>query len=101
MKPISEEEAAMHASVDGMESVAWRRSMACSSLPFSTDWQHGGPIIESEIAELEWDRYVGDWRAIHRSHAPERPSSAHGSTALIAAMRAFVVSKLGPEIELP
>lgn len=63
-----------------------------------TCWTDGGPIIEREIVDLERDDIVEDWRAVHRSHMTENPASAHGETPLIAAMRAYVASKFGPEV---
>lgn len=69
----------------------------------SVYWNHGGPIIEREGIGIE---KIGDseWSAVHGAvFADEVSVDRHGSgpTALIAAMRAFVSSKLGPEIELP
>lgn len=59
----------------------------------STNWYDGGPIIERELIELRWYRGIGQlmWKA----------NSATGPTPLIAAMRAYVASKLGDEVELP
>lgn len=61
----------------------------------STDWSQGGPIIEREKIFVE--PYGTHWAA--RLHY-ESPSS-HGLTPLIAAMRCYVASKLGDEIEIP
>jgi hypothetical protein len=56
----------------------------------STDWALGGAIIEREGIAL-----IPNWTA-------ERPGfSADGGTPLVAAMRCYVASKLGEEIELP
>jgi hypothetical protein len=56
----------------------------------STDWTQGGPIIEREGIAL-----IPGWTA-------ERPGfSADGNTPLIAAMRCYVASKLGDEVEIP
>jgi hypothetical protein len=60
----------------------------------STDWAHGGPIIEREKMTLEWTGE--DWMAYIR-HDEEY----FGPTPLIAAMRCYVASKLGDEIEVP
>lgn len=69
----------------------------------STYWAMGGPIIEKEGIGIE--RFgAGEWSAVHGAvFADEVSVGRHGSgpTALIAAMRALVSSKLGPEIELP
>lgn len=62
--------------------------------PYSTNWAHGGPIIEREKITLEW---TGEnWCAYIRHDEEE-----FGIKPLIAAMRCYVASKLGDEIELP
>ena len=64
---------------------------------YSTDWAQGGPIIEREKIAV-WHR--GDewpWRA-------QQSDTSHlkgGPTPLIAAMRCYVASKLGDEVEIP
>lgn len=65
----------------------------------STDWETGGPIIERERISVvrgelgEWHGYTGQ---------PQRDAGdGEGPTALIAAMRAFVATSVGEEIELP
>jgi hypothetical protein len=60
----------------------------------STDWTQGGPIIERERIRLD---PRGVWVAGHDSSNDEYL----GTTPLIAAMRCYVASKLGDEIELP
>jgi hypothetical protein len=65
----------------------------------SSEWEHGGPIIEREritIAAPTRPEHA-DWMA----RMGERPFDWHGPTPLIAAMRAYVASKLGDEVELP
>lgn len=63
----------------------------------STNWAQGGPIIEREKIELQsWPE--GTWLA--RSVAPPTLWN-RGPTPLIAAMRCYVASKLGDEIEIP
>ena len=67
----------------------------------STNWSQGGPIIEREALTVKmrhpnprlWVSYNG-W-----NHDPG--FSASGPTALIAAMRCYVASKLGDEVEAP
>ena len=59
----------------------------------STDWAQGGPIIEREKMTLEWTGE--DWMAYIR-HDEEY----FGPTPLIAAMRCYVASKLGDEVEV-
>ena len=61
----------------------------------SIDWAQGGPIIERERIDIlfqEKDR----WLAVGFGM-----NEAQGQTPLIAAMRCFVASKLGEEIEIP
>jgi len=65
---------------------------------YSTDWSQGGPIIERELIKI--DPRKGAWEAtIWNECATLNPS--YGPTPLIAAMRCYVASKLGDEIEIP
>jgi hypothetical protein len=59
----------------------------------STDWAQGGPIIEREGLAVWKDN--GYWEAEAASNW------AKGDTALIAAMRCYVASKMGDDVELP
>lgn len=62
----------------------------------STNWSQGGPIIEREVIGLEAPNCERGWVAqIGMNYEQE------GSTPLIAAMRCFVASKLGDEVEVP
>lgn len=62
---------------------------------YSSDWAHGGPIIDENaigfhpISDAEWmaEEYI-------------TCRTGRGPTPLIAAMRAYVVSKFGEEIEV-
>ena len=62
------------------------------------DWAQGGPIIEREWIDLHC---VNDslWEA--ECPAPGGLAMQNGPTPLIAAMRCYVASKLGDEIDLP
>ena len=71
----------------------------------STDWAQGGPIIEQEKMTISYDEdgqtysaYVSLFRQRGMSN---RTRWRSGPTPLIAAMRCFVASKLGEEVELP
>lgn len=100
------------AQADGLR-IEWRRTNIAPGLhpmvadgsgifrgpfPYSTCWRFGGPIIERERiwlaapqgSRIEWSGSVAE------SHEDMR-----GKTPLIAAMRAFVASKLGDEVEVP
>ena len=59
---------------------------------YSTDWAKGGPIIERERIALAFGKHdTGVWWA----------GKFVGPTPLIAAMRCYVASKLGDEVEIP
>jgi len=68
-----------------------------ATIEYSTDWAQGGPIIEQENMDLQRLAYDRGWRAIDY----DQTVKAHGPTALIAAMRCYVASRLGEEIDLP
>lgn len=71
-------------------------------LQYSTDWAQGGPIIEREGITVS--KEDGAWSAYFRENLFEDDGSEHwqtGPTPLIAAMRVFVASKLGDEVEIP
>ena len=61
----------------------------------STQWHYGGPIIEREGIDLQCQNQ-GLWCADLGLDA-----SIYGPTPLIAAMRCYVASRLGDEVELP
>ena len=74
----------------------------------STDWAQGGPIIEREGIELlcntsalqaaAYKNANPDWFACLKF---KRADHWHGPTPLIAAMRCYVASKLGDEVDVP
>lgn len=76
---------------------------------YSTEWEFGGPIIERERIELiyfgedgmmdsPWESKMGS--DIH--YIDQGPGQAMGGpTPLIAAMRCYVASKLGDEVDVP
>lgn len=61
----------------------------------SVRWAQGGPIIEHN--EISIKRVVGGWMAT--SNRDMRQFIA--STPLLAAMRCYVTSKLGDEVDVP
>jgi hypothetical protein len=71
----------------------------------STDWSQGGPIIEREgisICNLEANSSgVEGWTASMGELWSPQDDGLVSATPLIAAMRAFVASKLGDEVEIP
>ena len=69
----------------------------------SADWAQGGPIIERERIAIAYEpsQIYDDscrWKAlwIMGDHGHD-----YGPTPLIAAMRCYVTSKLGDEVEVP
>ena len=60
----------------------------------ATDWAQGGPIIEREGITLTHQQT--QWVA-----QTDDDVFAYGPTPLIAAMRCYVVSKLGDNIDIP
>ena len=69
---------------------------------WSIDWQEGGAIIERERISITPD--VGCWNAHYHDNLFEEDGSdcfQIGTTPLIAAMRCYVASKLGDEVEVP
>lgn len=73
--------------------------------PWSTDWNYGGPIIErehitiaavpaGEMAPLEW------MATLNYIEAGCERTRMFDASPLVAAMRAYVASKFGEEIEL-
>ena len=68
------------------------------------DWEWFGPIIEKEKISLEHLYGAGDagedvWVAT-RMEGPSF-SEEQGPTALVAAMRCYVASQLGDEVDVP
>ena len=63
----------------------------------SVAWQQGGPIIEREKMTVE--SLDTGWLATRIEHPAF--SEEQGPTPLIAAMRCYVASKLGDEVEVP
>ena len=75
----------------------------------STDWSQGGPIIERELISV-WlamddifkkDTWAASYSYMDGDLVCEPEQEYWGATPLIAAMRCFVASKLGDEVEIP
>ena len=78
--------------------VEWMLMHEAGDMNYSTDWSQGGPIIERERMTIEG--HNKDWRAI-KYHDDLPWTKIEGPTPLIAAMRCYVVSKLGEEVDVP
>ena len=73
---------------------------------YSTDWAVGGPLIERELIGIERCIHACEyhgWRALkdHPFDASIPEETTWGETPLVAAMRCYVASKLGDEVEIP
>jgi hypothetical protein len=70
----------------------------------STDWAKGGEIIEQERICLE-DAAGMYWTAslVHedKEYGGVERAEEQGATPLVAAMRCYVASKLGNEVQIP
>ena len=65
-------------------------------LDYVGDWSQGGPIIERE--GISW--HCGNKSSWH-AYMYGSAENFNGPTPLIAAMRCYVTSKLGNEVEVP
>ena len=68
----------------------------------STDWEQGGVIIENERISIS--PRDGYWEALYHDNLFQEDGSDYfqmGTTPLVAAMRCYVASKLGDEVQLP
>jgi hypothetical protein len=76
-------------------------------LAYSTDWAQGGPIIERERLSFCYNGFNGDATPPEKAYigfiwnGHQHEDLAFGETPLIAAMRCYVASKLGDEVEIP
>jgi len=69
----------------------------------STDWAQGGPIIEREgmgVWMYQWNEQ-GEPEVGWYAEDKDGDHVQKGTTPLIAAMRCYVASKLGDEVDLP
>ena len=72
----------------------------CAFSP-STNWSQGGPIIDREIRNglHFWQEGSGQFAATYNYGGDD--FYTYGPTPLAAAMRCYVASKLGDEVEVP
>jgi hypothetical protein len=102
------------AKCEGLLAFGWEDDMGLLKITFSTGeteyfiptmkWEQGGPIIEREGTNLIcWSFHSMPWKATIEggTDAGVDLYVEHGPTPLIAAMRCYVASKLGDEIDIP
>lgn len=68
--------------------------LSTEDVRYSTNWTQAGPIIEREEIDLmKFNRAL--WQAAYKGKLMKGP------TPLIAAMRCYVASKIGNEVDIP
>jgi hypothetical protein len=102
--------------MSGEDPVRWEPELSTyysSAYSPTTDWAMGGPIVEREKIGVWWATHVVDdegneygnhWYAepgMTDENADKPYTCMTGPTPLIAAMRCYVASKLGDEVEIP
>lgn len=70
-------------------------------LNYSTDWAEGGAIIERECIELQYMDNFESWAASMVHEFGQESFAGYGKNPLVAAMRCYVASTLGDEVEVP
>lgn len=89
---------AIDAVISGLKPRIYRNADKLTPIPkYSADWAQGGLIIEREQIATKFWQSEQSWIADVKGGFFEQ----YGATALIAAMRCYVASKLGDEIEIP
>lgn len=67
----------------------------------SEDWAQGGPIIEREGISILYRVGVNMTATINGQYEQSVPYNQRGNPQLIAAMRCYVASKMGDEVDVP
>lgn len=86
--------AALDWAVTHLEHPEYHAKDKLGTVEYSAEWDYVGPIIEREKITLEWTGE--DWMG-YIWHDRE----FFGPTPLIAAMRCYVSTRLGDEVEMP
>ena len=86
--------AVMHALYPNNKLAFFQMRYGLGDFRYSVSWDQGGPIIERERINLEPFKDINgeQWSADSEWNSP---------TPLIAAMRCFVASKLGDDVDIP
>lgn len=97
-----------HSAIGLSKIVAGNNLIPCE---YSTEWEQAGPIIERE--DISFRKYHRPDSESHGTYYAmicresgsmirwDKKTSSQGPTPLIAAMRCYVASKLGSDIEIP
>ena len=106
------------AKCEGLLCFGWEDDMGLLKITFSTGeaeyyapsikWEQGGPIIEREgiatspLPDNSWRAYAPmSTRVLNGRETFSWEHKGNGPTPLIAAMRCYVASKLGDEVDIP
>lgn len=83
--------------LDRLVNMAEELHFVLAPVAYSSDWSFSGPIIEREGIGLDYYPDSGLWHA----GTCEGTVWGMGRTPLIAAMRCYVISRLGDVVEIP
>jgi hypothetical protein len=99
---VAEAEGNVQLQYDSREGLIIRNILGWIPYRPSVAWQQGGPIIEREKISI-MEECNGTWMgSIGGCTDLDMPLwQEHGPTPLIAAMRCYVVSKLGDTVDIP
>ncbi len=88
-------------SMIGHQGFVWDAYTNLAVFEPSINWEQAGPIIEREVIALIHPKH-DCWTAhVYDKHRDDESYTLDGTTPLIAAMRCYVASKLGDEVEIP
>lgn len=91
------------AKCEGREVKAWAVHRRLGRCDYSTNWAQGGPIIERERVTLMYceGEYIAGTNPECFDNQVFMYHKHYGPTPLIAAMRCYVASRLGEEVDVP
>lgn len=89
-----------------VETQTFMRCRQRGAYKYSTDWAQAGPIIDREktapVPNISPDKLHQNWDWLAKlNHFDKMEVPMYGPTPLIAAMRCYVASKLGDDVEVP
>jgi Protein of unknown function (DUF2591) len=68
---------------------------------YSTDWAHGGPLMERERLDGFWNPETSKWSIAGWDDRGRSEVIQWHESLLVAAMRCYVTSRMGDEVEVP
>jgi hypothetical protein len=89
----------------GVHEDGYKSTVDARKWRYSESWEIAGPIIEREELHVLPTGDAAKWKAYrwidHGNEAGNFSRESYGPTALVAAMRCFVYSKLGDTVDVP